>query len=64
MKTYHVESPDLSTSRSRTCPWDLAHGVPSASLLKGLTLGWDVDGMQDPAMRVTVWAIMEGTPTP
>jgi hypothetical protein len=41
MKTYHVGSPDLSTSRSRTCPWDLAHGVPSASLLKGLTLGWD-----------------------
>jgi hypothetical protein len=32
----HVESTDLSSSWCRTCPWNLAPGVPSAPLLEEL----------------------------
>jgi hypothetical protein len=48
VNTCHVGSPDLRTSQSRTCPWDLAHGVPSASFLVELTPSRGVGGVPDP----------------
>jgi hypothetical protein len=34
-------SPDHSSSRRQTCPWNLARGVPSAHVLEELVPGWD-----------------------
>jgi hypothetical protein len=43
VNTCHVRSLDLSSSRSQTCLWNLARGVPSTPLLEELAPGWDVD---------------------
>jgi hypothetical protein len=61
--TCHVGSPDLSSSLNRTCPWNLARGEPSASLLEELAPGrmW-VPPRIGPEQ--TVWLGTKGTPVP
>jgi hypothetical protein len=37
-----VGSPDQSFGRNRTCPWNLAPGVPMEPSLGDITPSWDV----------------------
>jgi hypothetical protein len=48
VNTCHMANLDLSTTQRWTCLWDLARGVPSASLLEELTYGQDVEGASGP----------------
>jgi hypothetical protein len=45
--TYHMGTPDRSSSERWTCPWNLARGVPSTSFLEELTSGRDIGIVPD-----------------